>query len=118
MAHVFATFSTWVSPTVAITRGEAWDETDPVVQSHPDWFSPTPPDVRTSGSMVYDAGSASRAKPVEQATAAPGEQRTRTDAAFDEATDLRQKLTAAGVKVDGRWSLDRLRQEAAKVEGE
>lgn len=78
MSYVFATFSTWVTPTVAVTRGEAWDENDPVVQSHPDWFSPTPPDVRTSGDAVYTQSSAQQSRPVEQATANPGEPRTRT----------------------------------------
>jgi len=74
MGHVFATFSTWVTPTVAITKGEAWDENDPVVRSHPDWFSPEPPEVRTSDGS-YTQATAQRAAPVEQATAAPGERR-------------------------------------------
>lgn len=73
---VFATFSTWVTPTVQIQRGEAWDSDDPVVQSHPDWFSASPPDIRTSGAAVYTEASAKQAKPaVEEATAAPGEKR-------------------------------------------
>jgi len=117
MGHVFATFSTWVTPTVAITKGEAWDENDPVVCSHPDWFSAEPPQVRTSDGS-YDSGAASRAQPVEHATAVPGELRTRTDAAFDEAGALRAQLSEAGVKVDKRWSLERLRQEATKASGE
>lgn len=76
---VFATFSTWVTPTIHVNKGEAWDADDPVVRSHPDWFTDTPPDVRTSGSEVYDAASANMAAPpsqVERATAEPGEKRT------------------------------------------
>jgi len=117
MTIVFATFSTWVTPTVMINKGEAWDERDPVVRSHPDWFSPTPPEVRTSAAAVFTQESASRARPVEQATANPGEVRSRTDAALDETEQLRQRLTDAGLKPDRRWSLERLRQEAAKVAG-
>lgn len=30
---------------------------------------------------------------------------------------LRQRIEAAGYKVDGRWGLERLRQEAASVDG-
>jgi hypothetical protein len=79
---VWATFSTWVTPTVQVTRGEAWDAEDGVVKSHLDWFSPVPLDLRTSG----PAGPGSRlpweeahiAPPVEEATAAPGEKRTIT----------------------------------------
>jgi len=75
---VYATFSTWVTPTVAISRGEAWAADDPVVRSHPDWFSDSPPDVRTSTGESYTAGTAARANPVvEQATAVPGEKRGR-----------------------------------------
>ncbi len=70
---VFATFSTWVTPTVAINRGEAWDADDPVVRSHPDWFTDQPPDVRRSSDQSTEE---SAEAPVEQATAAPGEKRT------------------------------------------
>lgn len=75
MSVVFATFSTWVTPTVHIEKGEAWNADDPVVASHPDWFSPTPPEVRSSADAVYTASSASLARPVESATANPGEAR-------------------------------------------
>jgi hypothetical protein len=57
--------------------------------------------------------------PIEQATAAPGEQRMtrrpQVDEAFDEAEALRAELIRLGVKVDGRWSLGRLREEMEKV---
>lgn len=35
----------------------------------------------------------------------------------DESVDLRQRIESAGYKVDGRWGLERLRQEAASVDG-
>jgi hypothetical protein len=67
---VFATFSTWVTPTVAINRGEAWDADDPVVLSHPDWFTSDPSQFARTSSASYGEPA------VEQATAAPGEKRT------------------------------------------
>jgi len=83
---VFATFSTWVTPTIAINRGEPWDINDPVVQSHPDWFQAEPIDVRTS--RAPEAGDTlpwakAVATPtvkanVEAATANPGEKRSVT----------------------------------------
>lgn len=121
MAVVFATFSTWVTPTVQIERGEIWDANDPVVQSHPDWFTDDPtPFARRSSNDVYSAANAEGGTvepPVEQTTAAPGERRSlsKTDAAFDEVASLREELEKAGVKVDGRWSLQTLREEYAKV---
>ena len=33
----------------------------------------------------------------------------------DDTTELRQQATSLGVKVDGRWSPDRLREEIAKA---
>lgn len=82
---VFATFSTWVTPTVMINKGEPWDASDPVVMSHPDWFSDVPPDVRSSGipaepwldATAEPTGQVeSTTRAVETATAAPGEVRT------------------------------------------
>lgn len=68
---VYATFSTWVTPTVHLNRGEVWDSDDPVVLSHPDWFSDdAEPFLRRSSD-----GSYSGSPTVEQATAAPGEKR-------------------------------------------
>lgn len=114
---VFATFATWVTPTVQIAKGEAWDADDPVVQSHPDWFTDTPPDVRSSNRESYTAKDADRPT-TEQATAAPGEKRalSKTDAAFDEAASLREELEKRNVKVDKRWGLAKLREEYEKLE--
>jgi len=54
---------------VTITAGEAWDATDPLVRSHPALFTDKPAVVRGTGpSGVIE-------RPVEQATAAPGEKR-------------------------------------------
>jgi hypothetical protein len=117
MAVVYATFSTWVTPTVQIERGEIWDADDPVVASHPDWFTDDPTAfARRSAADVYNADNAHSGR-VEQATAVPGEKRalSKTDQAFDEAESLREELEKADVKVDGRWGLDRLREEYAKV---
>lgn len=81
---VFATFSTWVTPTVMINRGEPWDADDPVVASHPDWFQSQPIDVRTSGpaeagsDLPWEKATAKPTSKVEAATAAPGEKRTVT----------------------------------------
>jgi hypothetical protein len=51
--------------TVALRRGEAWDDKHPVVLAHPHLFSDKPPPEH-------------RANPkIEQATAAPGERRAR-----------------------------------------
>lgn len=111
---VYATFSTWVTPTVQVARGEIWDSSDPVVKSHPDWFTTDPTAfVRRSSADVYTAGSPG----AEAATAEPGEKRAvpKVDAAFDESASLRDELSKAGVKVDGRWNLDTLRAEYAKV---
>lgn len=115
MAVVYATFSTWVTPTVQVERGQMWEDSDPVVKSHPDWFTTDPSQfVRRSGS--YTADSAAKVGP-EAATAEPGEKRsvTKTDQSFDEAQSLRDDLEKAGVKVDKRWGLDKLREEYAKA---
>ena len=50
---------------------------------------------------------------VEKATAEPGEKRSATP---DEAAMLRDQLEQAGVKVDKRWGLERLREETAKLD--
>jgi hypothetical protein len=67
---VFATFSTWVTPTVHLNRGEAWDADDPVVRSHPDWFTSDASEFARRSDAPYGEPAA-----VEQATAAPGEKR-------------------------------------------
>lgn len=48
-----------------IPKGSAWFADCPLVRAHPDLFSPDPPEVHPRGWSA----------PVEQATAAPGEQR-------------------------------------------
>lgn len=89
-SYVYATFSTWVTPTVAINRGEVWDASDPVVKAHPDWFTDDPrsilrrsgpdqgEDVEDGKAESKGRGSAGRTTSgkVEQATAAPGEKRS------------------------------------------
>lgn len=94
--YVVATFSTWCSPTVHINAGEIWAGDDPVVQSHPDWFTDDPElfarrtapkkeDVQDSlkkheqSQTEQDTPTRTAQlteKPVEQATASPGEKRT------------------------------------------
>lgn len=71
MGIVFCRWTTWAGPTVQLIEGEAWDADDPIVQSHPDWFSPEPAVVR--GTVPRKAA---EAPVVEQATAAPGERRS------------------------------------------
>lgn len=113
MRVVYAKFTTWVNESTQIVEGEAWRSDDPIVKARPDWFSDMPKIVRTTLPRHLQGE-----PPVEQATAAPGEKRVtrpRADEAFDEAEALRAQLTEKGVKVDGRWSLQRLREEAAKV---
>ena len=61
MAVVRALFTADISPTISLVVGELWDADDPVVRSHPDWFSDD-----------LDA-IARRTRPrVEDATAEPG----------------------------------------------
>jgi hypothetical protein len=65
---VYATVSTWVSPTVFIHAGEIWVADDPVVKAHPECFTTDP--------TAYAKGTVERGEqPVEQATRAPGEKR-------------------------------------------
>lgn len=73
---VYAVFSTWVTPTVQVQRGEIWDASDPVVKSHPDWFTSDPSAfVRRSDMQMVSANSSSASAPVETTSAAPGEKR-------------------------------------------
>jgi hypothetical protein len=111
---VYATFSTWVTPTVQVEKGQIWDANDPVVRSHPDWFTADPSAfARKSVNEVFTAANATS----ESMSAAPGEKRSLSnmDQAFDEAASLRDDLEKAGVKVDKRWGLDKLREEYAKA---
>lgn len=64
----------WQGTTVRLTEGEAWDADDPLVVARPDLFRPEPSVVRsTAGKPVRRTRSA---RPIEQATKAPGEKRT------------------------------------------
>jgi hypothetical protein len=54
---------------VTLTAGEAWDGDDPLVRSHPALFTDAPAVVRGTGASGVTE------RPVEQATAAPGEKR-------------------------------------------
>jgi hypothetical protein len=69
MALVFANCTTWVSATAQLIKDEAWDADDPIVKARPELFDDEPTIVR---------GVRKREVPVEAASAAPGEKRTRT----------------------------------------
>lgn len=114
MKVVYAACTMWISSDVQIVEGEAWRADDPVVQRRPELFKDTPKVVRTTLPRHLR-----QERPVEQATAAPGEMRAtkpRADRAADEVEQLQAQLAALGVKVDGRWSLNRLRDELAKAQ--
>jgi hypothetical protein len=99
--------------TGVIHQGTHWPADDPVVQAHPEAFSSDP-----RYGLSFSRQPAGYDAPVEQATAAPGElrmTRPHVDDASDEAEGLRAELGRLGVKVDGRWSLGRLRDEMSKV---
>lgn len=120
MAVVYATFSTWVTPTVQVERGEIWDSADPVVTSHPDWFTSDPAQfARKSSAAVYTQSNAEVApnRIAEAATVEPDEKRSLPDVGkgYDEVASLRDDLEKAGVKVDKRWGLEKLREEYAKA---
>lgn len=84
---VYATFSTWVTPTVQVERGQIWDADDAVVKSHPDWFTSDPSEFMQSsdsytatkeGALLPEKKSAPKAVAVESATATPGDKRAVT----------------------------------------
>lgn len=68
---VYARSTVWVSRTVQLVRGEAWASDDPVVAANPDQFDSDP---EAAGVLRR---SVPAAPAVEQATAAPGERRSR-----------------------------------------
>ena len=115
MEIVYATTTAVVSMpggwNATVRAGSHWPANDPVVQQQPGIFS-SDPRHGLSFTAPFEA-------PVEQATANPGERRltvrTQADAAADELDQLRERATAAGIKVDGRWSIQRLREELAAV---
>ena len=70
MRIVYANVTTTVSMNpgfVALTKGEPWDASDPVVAAHPKCFSDDPTRVKTTKGQGW--------VDVEQMTAAPGEKR-------------------------------------------
>jgi hypothetical protein len=69
MALKFANCTTWVGEASQLIKDEAWDADDPIVQARPELFDDEPTVVR---------GVRKRPEGVEEATAAPGEKRTRT----------------------------------------
>ena len=71
MRIVFAR-STFISGHVTVVAGSHWSADDPLVRSHPGLFT----DDLTFG-MSSSTGELPPSRPVEQATAAPGERRTR-----------------------------------------
>lgn len=94
-----------------VQAGQHWPADDPLVRARPDLFSEDPRH-GLSFSVPPDDPS------VEQATAAPGERRNvsvpnQADVAFAELELLRAEAAKAGIKVDSRWSLQRLREAVA-----
>jgi hypothetical protein len=78
MKAVFAKYETWISSTVMLNKGEAWDAEDPIVRTHPEAFQDFPPDVRTSipGKPGNLLPWGERVRIVEDASADPGRVRT------------------------------------------
>ncbi len=74
MSVVYANCTTHVTEAIMIVEGDAWDANDPLVTARPHLFNAAPPQVHSSDAS-FTAQSASRAKPVETATASPGEKR-------------------------------------------
>lgn len=59
----------WQGETLHLRAGSVWPADDPLVKAHPEMFSDTPEVLETSRGVKY--------RPIEQATAAPGEKRAR-----------------------------------------
>ncbi len=118
MKVVFATANSQVwsgGVPVSIAIGQHWPANDPVVLAYPSMFADDPRyGLACSVPPVHE-----QAQVVESVTASPGEQRDVKRAgepAEAEAARLRAHLEHLGVRPDGRWSLTRLREEAAKAE--
>lgn len=89
---------------ITLRVGALLDDKDPRVKGHERYLEP-----------AEDAAArTTTATAVETATAAPGEKRPLQG--VDEASSLRTNLERLGVKVDGRWSVERLRQELDKAQ--
>jgi hypothetical protein len=113
---VYATATTVVTMPggwpLGVHLGTHWRADDPLVVDHPDLFTEDP-----KYGMSYSAPPPPEPR-IEQTTAAPGERRNVTipnqaDASFAELERLRAEAEAAGIKVDGRWSIQRLREALA-----
>jgi hypothetical protein len=89
---------------ITMRVGVLLDDKDPRVRGHERYLEP-----------AADAAARTTTSAVETATAVPGEKRPLEG--VDEASSLRIKLEGLGVKVDGRWSVERLRQELDKAGG-
>lgn len=117
IVYATASASVWAAGLpVSISIGQHWPADDPVVAAYPSMFSDDP---RYGLSCSVPPVMEEEATVVEQATANPGEKRdvrAPDESAEDEALRLRAHLEKLGVKADGRWSLARLREEAAKAE--
>ena len=117
MRVVFATVTTSVTMpaghSILVRTGSHWPAEDPFVLAHPDLFTE---DARVG--MTYSQPPQPD-PPVEQATAAPGERRvlarSQADVAWDDLEGLRAEAERKGIRVDGRWSVARLREELANV---
>jgi len=99
--------------------GDLVDEDDPCVKGREVYFESVEANVhrateRAAGREVNDGVIEGPAKPDE-------DERTDTEREADanaELGRLQVEAEAAGVKVDGRWGVDRLREEIAKAEAE
>lgn len=82
MDFVFAAVNTTVTATnggqQTLTKGEAWAADDEIVRRFPQFFTATPPRLRTHRGYITPDDDRSTPPPVEVATAAPGETRNVT----------------------------------------
>ncbi len=71
MVKVVFAKRTAVAGHVTVGEGADWPADDPIVVAHPELFTDDP-----RHGLSYSAPPATRSRPVEQATAAPGEKRS------------------------------------------
>lgn len=108
---------------VQVRIGTHWSADDPVVVLNPGCFTDDPTvgmsrSVDAPRPLAIFVGPQPEENPmIEQATAAPGEQRDtrRTDVSAGELEQLRHEARKLGINVDLRWGIGRLRQEIADV---
>lgn len=75
---VYAITNGYVDPSIRVSRGEIWDDDDPIVRQHPQHFTDDP---YTHGLLRHSGTPPTRnesAAAVETATATPGEKRRTT----------------------------------------